>query len=208
MVLPDVALHIVQRGVARAETFFEDKDYQRYLALLGRFARESGCALHAYCLMTNHVHLLMTPPDAQACARLMKHLNQCYVQALNRSRNRNGPLWAGRFYSALVTSDRYALTCHRYIELNPVRGGMVAHPRDYPWSSYRANAEGQGHGLLQAHPTYAALSARPEERSSAYRTLFDGELPAADVEAIRRATRGGCRIGEPPKRRGPKKKKD
>ena len=174
LVLPGVALHIVQRGVARTTTFFADHDYARYLALLGRFAGELGCSIHAYCLMTNHVHLLVTPPDAGACARLMKQLNQC----------------------------------HRYIELNPVRAGMVGHPRAYPWSSYLANAEGRGNGLVRAHPTYAALSARPEERISAYRTLFDEALPAADVEAIRRATRSGRRIGDPPRRRGPKKKKD
>jgi putative transposase len=150
----------------------------------------------------------MTPPDAGACARLMKQLNQCYVQALNRALDRTGPLWAGRFNSALVTSDRYALVCHRYIELNPVRAGMVPHPRAYRWSSYCANAEGRRDDLLQAHPTYAALGARPEARISVYRTLFEGELPDDDVEAIRRATRGGCRIGDPPKRRGPKKRKD
>jgi len=132
----------------------------------------------------------------------MKQLNQCYVQRLNKSAGRSGTLWEGRFHSGLVSSDGYALACYRYIELNPVRAGIVADPRDYPWSSYRGNADGGLDSVLSAHPTYLALSDSPERRRLAYRALFDCGLRETDMEEIRKATRGGYRIGEPRRPRG------
>lgn len=208
LVLPDVALHVVQRGVNRGRCFLSEGDYADYLQLLSRCAREFACSVHAYCLMANHVHLLLTPHQAGACARLMKHLNQCYVQRLNKSNGRSGPLWEGRFHSGLVASDRYALTCYRYIELNPVRAGIVAHPGEYRWSSYRANAEDGFEPMLSPHPTYLSLSESPQARRSAYRGLFASDVPDSDAEEIRKATRGGYRVGEARKPRGrpPRKK--
>jgi putative transposase len=202
LVLRDVALHLVQRGVNRGPCFHSESDHAEYLQLLGCFATEYGCSIHAYCLMTNHVHLLLTPHQHGACARLMKQLNQCYVQRLNKSAGRSGTLWEGRFHSGLVACDGYALACYRYIELNPVRAGMVAHPGDYRWSSYRANAEGSFDPMLSAHATYLALSEAPERRTVAYRALFDCGLRETDMEEIRKATRGGYRMGEQRRPRG------
>ena len=202
VVIPDVALHLVQRGVNRGPCFFSEGHYRYYLMLLGRFARQFGCSIHAYCLMTNHVHLLLTPHGRDACARLMKQLNQCYVQRLNKAAGRTGPLWEGRFHSGLVASDSYLLACYRYIELNPVRAGMVAHPREYRWSSYAANAEGDVDPLISSHRSYLGLSDSVAFRALAYRALFESELDRFVMDEIRTATRAGRRVGEPRKRRG------
>jgi len=206
LVLPDVALHLVQRGINRQACFFSEADYARYLGLLTFFARRNGCSIHAYCLMTNHVHLLLTPHQHGACARLMKAVNQRYVQRLNFSAGRSGTLWEGRFHSSVVGTHAYALVCYRYIELNPVRAGMVGRPGDYPWSSYHANASTEAQPVLCAHDAYRSLGDSGQERSSTYRALFDVQLPEADLEAIRKATRGGYRIGEtrPPRGRRPR----
>ena len=132
----------------------------------------------------------------------MKQVNQCYVQRLNKAAGRSGTLWEGRFHSSLVASGNYALACYRYIELNPVRAGMVARPGDYRWSSYRSNAQGCSDPVLSAHDTYLALSDAPECRRSAYRSLFEAGLQESIVEEIRKATRGGYRIGEKRRPRG------
>lgn len=195
-------MHLVQRGVNREPCFFRERDYADYLALLAAAGRQSSCSIHAYCLMTNHVHLLVTPHHASACARMMKQVNQCYGQRLNNSKARTGTLWEGRFHSALIDTERYALACYRYIELNPVRAMMVSSPRDYRWSSYRSNAEGRFDPLLTRHPSYLALEAESERRCSLYRSLFDTALEQSVIDEIRKATRGGYRIGEQRPKRG------
>src|SRR5258708_5875627 len=202
LIFPDLAIHIVQRGNNRGRCFFSDFDYFRYLTYLEFFAARFGCAVHAYCLMTNHVHLLITPRAADACAHLMKYLGQCYVQELNRLLGRTGTLWEGRFRSCLVNSERYVLACYRYIELNPVRAGLAGHPSEYRWSSYRGNAGGQSEPLLDPHPTYPPLSTQPERRRRAYAALFDAALDAPLIDEIRLATRAGRMAGVPPNPRG------
>jgi REP-associated tyrosine transposase len=139
VMLAGVPVHIIQRGHNRDAIFFDAADYALYLQHLETLAAEFGCAVHAYCLMSNHVHLLLTPASAAACGRLMKHLSQRHAQYVNRTQRRSGGLWEGRFRSCLTDSERYLLACHAYIEQYPVRAGMVRRARDYPWSSYRAN---------------------------------------------------------------------
>src|ERR1700757_3980819 len=139
IILSEVPVHIIQRGRDGGACFFGDRDYVRYLDELRELAPQLGCAVHAYCLMTNHVHLLLTPQTTDSCALLMKRLGQRYVQYVNGNYGRSGTLWEGRFRSAVVQSERYLLACSRYIELNPVRAAMVGHPRQYRWSSYRIN---------------------------------------------------------------------
>ena len=194
LVVPGIALHIRQRGHNRERCFFGDEDYAHYLGLLGHFAREHACAVHAYCLMTNHVHLLVTPQAAQGCARMMKFLAQCYTQHVNRARERTGSLWDSRFRSCLVASERYALACYRYVELNPVSAGMVTHPRDYRWSSYRTNAEGAPDPIVQPHPIYPGVAH--------YGRLFGDALDPRVVDDIRKATSGGYAAGSIRQRRG------
>lgn len=197
LVLPDVALHVVQRGHNRGTCFTHDTDRLVYLTLLHDLSTKNGCALHAYCLMTNHVHLLLTPGDEHACATLMRNVGQRYVQYFNHRYERSGTLWEGRFRSCLVDSARYVLACHRYIELNPVRAGMAASAAAYPWSSHGANAGYVEDRSLSPHPEYLALSHDETSRQTVYRRLFDeGEEPAF-LAAVREATNGGFpMIGE------------
>jgi putative transposase len=195
LVVPDVALHIVQRGHCRAACFFDDGDYVAYLVALGTYASRFRCTVHAYCLMTNHIHLFVTPGDATGCALLMKHLAQRHSKRINARLARTGTLWEGRFYSALVTSSEYALACYRYIEHNPVRAAMVQHAADYHWSSYRANIQPEPRSLIRPHPAYLALGSDEPHRAIAYQGLCETPLQPDVVNEIRRATRSGHRVG-------------
>ena len=190
-------LHVVQRGNDRRACFFDDADRVVFLTMLAEAAIATGCVIHAYVLMDNHFHLLLTPSTDDGAARLMRLLGQRYVAFVNRHRGRSGTLWEGRFRSCLVDSEGYLVACYAYIDLNPVRAGMVANPRDWRWSSYRANAEGREDALATPHPVFAALGATPAARGEAYRTVIAARL-AADVEAIaliRQATAGNGSIG-------------
>jgi putative transposase len=195
-VLPEVPLHIIQRGNNRAKCFFGDADYLVYLDLLKHCADDAQCLVHAYVLMSNHVHLLLTPATAAAPASLMKALGQRYVQHVNRRYSRTGSLWEGRYRSSLVEHERYLLTCQRYIELNPVRAQMVAHPSEYRWSSYRANAHGEPSELIIPHAVFTALAPQPIARERAYRQLFDLPLATGTLDKLRRATNGNFALGD------------
>ena len=155
--LPGIPWHIIQRGNNRAVCFHAEEDYQFYLHYLKEFAGKFDCAVHAYVLMTNHVHLLLTPARADSAGLLMKHLGQRYVQYINRAYRRSGTLWEGRFRSCLTQSEEYVLACYRYIELNPVRAGMVLKPEDYRWSSYHVNGLGKPNALIAPHDEYRRL---------------------------------------------------
>jgi putative transposase len=193
-VLPGVALHIVQRGLSGNACFFERRDYAKYLQLLLECASRFACSVHAYCLMANHVHLLVTPHESEACGRFMKQLSQCYVQTINDRVQRSGTLWEGRYYSCLLTSARYVLACYRYIELNPVRAGMVRAPEDYPWSSYQIHGSGEPSSIVSPHIAYESLADEPDSRAAAYRLLCQNDA-TSDETAIRKATRRGCVAG-------------
>ena len=193
--LPDQPLHIVQRGNDRQRIFFREGDYALYRQWLGEAAREYGLAIHAYVLMTNHVHLLATPARAESAARTLQSLGRRYVRHVNAAERRTGTLWEGRYRAAAIEGEAHFLSCMRYIELNPVRAGMVAHPRAYRWSSHAANAGGVADPLLTEHALYRALGATPAERRHDYRALFRAALEPAFVEALRRATNGGWPLG-------------
>jgi putative transposase len=185
--LDGVPLHIVQRGHNREPCFFAEDDYHSYLHWLGEALVESECALHAYVLMTNHVHLLLTPRQAKTVPRLLISLGRRYVQYINRSYRRTGTLWDSRYKSSLVQADIYLLACQRYIELNPVRAAMVEDPADYRWTSYRANALEQADALLSPHMLYLALGRHVASRQAAYRALFRTQLDRAAIDDIRLA---------------------
>jgi len=201
-VVPGVALHVIQRGNNRGRCFFREADRAVFLNYLRRFAPSCGCLVHAYCLMSNHVHLLVTPHAADACGSLMKQLGQHYVQYVNRAHGRSGTLWEGRFRSCVAASERYVLACYRYIELNPVRAGIVSLAHEYRWSSHRANAQADGDTLLAPHPAYLALADSDATRRIQYRALFDAVLDPRLVDEIRGATRNGRTLGAARNRRG------
>ncbi len=195
LALDGVSVHIIQRGVDRGACFFTDDDRYFYLDQLAKAAAAHACALHAYVLMSNHVHLLMTPTHGQSLGKVMKQLNERYVQAINRTHQRTGPLWEGRFRSCLVDSEAYLLACYRYIELNPVRAGLVSHPQAYPWSSHRANATGMPGRPLTAHERFLALGPEPGTRGGSYRALIADAMENKTIDAIRIATRAGRALG-------------
>ena len=195
LLVPGVPVHLIQRGNNRSACFYADEDYRFYLEHLAEQATKHGCALHAYCLMTNHVHLLVTPQREDSLAQLMKALGQRYVQYVNRTYRRSGTLWEGRFRSCLLQEDAYVLACYRYIELNPVRAAMVAHPAEYRWSSYRSNAQGEANSLLTPHPLYRSLGSDGDARQANYRELFRFELDPGLVDEIRQATNGNFALG-------------
>lgn len=195
LALPGVPLHLIQRGNNRQACFFADEDYRFYLDWLAEHAGKTGCHVHTYVLMTNHVHLLVSADRAEAPGALMKALGQRYVQYVNRVYRRSGTLWEGRFRSCPIQEEAYLLACQRYIELNPVRAGMVEHPGEYRWSSYRANGQGEDNTLIRPHALYEALGLDLASRQAAYRELFRHELEPGVVDEIRRATNGNFLLG-------------
>ena len=186
--LPGIPQHVIQRGNDRQPCFFANADYLRYLTALRELAPRQGCAVHAYVLMTNHVHLLLTPASSGALARLMQSLGRRYVRYINDRYERTGTLWEGRYKACLVDSGRYLLHCHRYIELNPLRAAMVADPADYRWSSHRHNAHGMPDPLLTPHPEYLALGGDPDERRRVYRQWAMETVDPDEIAAIRQHT--------------------
>jgi putative transposase len=193
--LAGAPVHLVQRGIDRQACFFTDADRLFYLDELGDLAAACGCAVHAWVLMTNHVHLLLTPRDDDAPSRMMQRLGQRYVKAVNRAYGRTGTLWEGRFRSTVATDEAYVLACYRYIEMNPVRARMVATPAAYSWSSHRMNASGAPGGMLVAHERYLALGADGAARARTYRALFQEATADEELAAIRTATNGNYVLG-------------
>ena len=193
--LPGVPWHIIQRGNNRSPCFYADDDCLFYLESLKEQAEKFCCDIHAYTLMTNHVHLLLTPARHDSASLLMKNLGQRYVQYINRAYRRSGTLWEGRFRSCLTQSDDYVLACYRYIELNPVRANMVKHPGDYRWSSYRCNGEGKVNELITQHDQYQKLAVEEKERRAAYRGLLNSHVDEDLNKQIREATNGNFVLG-------------
>jgi putative transposase len=197
LVLPAVPLHIIQRGNNRTACFAGEADYLVYLALARQYAAESACQVHAYVLMTNHVHLLLSSGSKTGPSVLMRRLGQHYVQYFNRRHARTGTLWEGRFRSCVVEDERYLLVCQRYIELNPVRAGMAGDPAHYRWSSYRANALGVEDDLVTPHLIYTGLGMHEGERRAAYRDLFREAMPEHLLARIRHAGKANAVLGAP-----------
>ena len=195
LAIAGIPWHIIQRGNNRSACFYHDEDYLFYLKQLELQAGKFGCQVHTYCLMTNHVHLLVTPAAKDSASLMMKHLGQRFVQYINKCYRRTGTLWEGRFKSCLTQEERYVLTCYRYIELNPVRAGMVLHPQDYRWSSYAINAGGKSNSWITPHELYLKLDPSKEGRLAAYRALVAAAMNEADIKAIRSATNGNFVLG-------------
>lgn len=193
--LAGIPQHVVQRGINREPCFFADEDYHCYLHWLEKSADDWHCAIHAYALMTNHVHLLLKAEAGEGIAKLMQAMGRRYVQYINRSYRRTGSLWEGRYKSSLVQAETYLLTCMRYIELNPVRAGMMNDPGQYRWSSYRHNGLGQIDTRISQHPLYTALGADGPGRQAAYRALFRSQLDDEAIAEIRLALSQGQPLG-------------
>ena len=185
--VPGVPQHIIQRGNNREPCFFAEVDYQCYLDVLHEMAKRNHCHVHAYVLMTNHVHLLVTPFSEYSISHLMQDLGRKYVRYINHSYKRSGTLWEGRFKASLVDSDAYLLTCMRYIEMNPVRANMVNHPGEYNWSSYHTNAQDKPNTVITPHPLHESLGSTKAEKQHTYRELFRYHLDHTTLHDIREA---------------------
>jgi putative transposase len=193
--IPGYPMHIVQRGHNRAACFLEPSGYELYLGLLNELHERFRCEVHAFVLMTNHVHLLVTPKAADSASELLRRVNLRFVQAMNRRYGRTGSAWEGRFWSSIVETAGYFLATQRYIELNPVRAGLVRRPELYAWSSYRANAYGVPCPFLRPHAEFLALGSATDRRRAAYRNLFRERLDDSELDRIRVALRTNRPLG-------------
>jgi putative transposase len=187
---------VIQRGNNRASFFAEPQDYRFFLDCLMKACGVHGLLVHAYVLMTNHLHLLATPAHELSLPKTLQSVGRRYVQFFNGAYQRTGTLWEGRYRASVVDSERYLLTCMRYIEMNPVRAGIVERPCDYPWSSHRANAGGVHDPLVTAHELYCRLGRSVMERQEAYCELFRFQLSTTDVHSIREATNKNWALGD------------
>ena len=190
-----ISTHVIQRGNNKQACFGTDEDIKAYANWLREGARKHDVKVHGWVFMTNHVHLLLTPAESNGVSKLMQYIGRCYVRNFNHRYSRSGTLFEGRFKSCLVQDDHYALTCLRYIELNPVRAGIVQDPGDYQWSSYRHHAFGVAVNLQTDHPSYLDLSGDPATRHKAYRELFEETLTTEVVAKIRHCTNTGLALG-------------
>lgn len=193
--VPGFPHHVVQRGNDRQDTFYEANDYVAYLAFLEDAAEKHGMAVHAYVLMTNHVHMLVTPTESNSLSLAVQSLSRRFVTHINKTHCRTGTLWEGRFRSSVVDNDHYCLACYQYIELNPVRAAMVATPADYRWSSYRSNGLGMTDSLITPHPVYLALARTPSARTAQYRRMIGDSVQGDLVERFRFGVRKGLPVG-------------
>ncbi len=195
LTVPGYPHHVIQRGNNRQPIFVDETDYRRLLDELIEHARAREVAVHAYVLMSNHLHLLVTPESADGVPLMMQGVGRSYVRWFNRRHGRSGTLWEGRYRSTLIEAERYLLACMAYIDLNPVRAGMVAAPADYPWSSHAPLIGLRSDPLLTPHPLYWQLGNTPFDRERAYADLVAAGLNAEQRDAIARAAHSGWALG-------------
>jgi putative transposase len=188
--------HVILRGNNRQDIFRTAADYQRMLDLLFEQSRAHKVDIHAYVLMSNHLHLLLTPQEDQALPKMMQAVGRSYVQVFNKVHARTGTLWEGRYRSTLIQTDRYLLACMAYIDLNPVRAQMVAQPEDYEWSSYGHYAGRRTDRLIIPHALYWTLGNTPFAREAAYAELVHAGISADQQGALTGATLSGWALGD------------
>ena len=197
LTLPGYPHHVIQRGNNRQAIFAKTADYQRLLDLLDDNARQFEVAIHAYVLMSNHFHLLVTPQSSDGLPQMMQAVGRRYVRYFNDSQQRSGTLWEGRYRSTLIQTDRYLLACMAYIDLNPVRAGLVAQAADYPWTSHGHYIGRQMDKLVTPHPLVWALGNTPFAREAAYAELVQAGVNPVHQSALTQATLSGWALGEP-----------
>lgn len=193
--IPAQPQHVILRGNNKQPIFEDDDDRRMFLDRLREAARQHGLAIHAYCLMPNHLHLLATPANGRSLSVALQALGRYYVLYFNRRHGRSGTLWEGRYRATVIEAERYLLVCTRYIELNPVRAGLAERPESYAWSSCAHHVGLAVDALVTDHPLYWALGNTPFERQRAYQDSFAQPLPEADIKAIRDATQKGWLLG-------------
>jgi putative transposase len=197
LTVPGYPHHIIQRGNNRQPIFVDRADYELLLELLDEHARKQQVALHAYVLMSNHLHLLATPQTAEGIPQMMQAVGRRYVRNFNLRHARTGTLWEGRYRSTLIQAERYLLACMVYIDLNPVRAGMVGGPAEYPWSSHQHYVGRRSDKLVTPHPLYWELGNTPFAREQAYAELVENGISQAQQHALTDSALRGWALGEP-----------
>lgn len=195
LVVPDQPHHIIQRGHEGQQVFRDAEDHIVFLGRLKEASRLFKVGIHAYILMSDHIHLLASPSDQEGLARMMQWIGRHYVPWFNRKYHRSGTLWQGRYRTTVVDAEHYLMLCSRYIELNPVRSGMVANAADYPWSSYAHHIGLKLDPLITDHPVYWALGNTPFQREATYRNQADQGLTQDQVKTLSDATLKGWALG-------------
>lgn len=190
-----VAEHVIQRGNNRQVVFLRESDKKCYVTWLKQYAQKYEVQIHAWVLMTNHVHILCTPSSETGISQMMQSLGRMYVRYFNKSHKRTGTLWEGRYRSCVVQEEGYLMQVYRYIELNPVRAGLVKHPAEFSWSSYQCNGLGKTSDLLTPHPLYLSLGKNDFTRLDSYRAFIEQHFDSRLLEDIRRATNKGLALG-------------
>ena len=193
--VPDIANHVIQRGINKSAVFYEDEDYQHYKHILHKAAESSGVLIHAYVLMTNHIHLLATADSNRGISLMMQQIGRFYVPYINHKYGQSGTLWDGRFKSSLVDSDQYVLACMRYIEMNPVRAGTVKTPQEYKWSSYLCNGLDRLDRIISPPASYLNLALTKKKRLQVYSSLFTEHLDEGVLKDIRNCAQTGTPLG-------------
>lgn len=196
LTVPGYPHHIIQRGNNRQAIFASAADYQMLLGLLAENAQKFDVAVHAYVLMSNHFHLLATPQTAEGLPQMLQAVGRRYVRYFNDRQGRSGTLWEGRYRSTLIETDRYLLACMTYIDLNPVRAGMVAEAKDYPWSSHGHYAGLRADPLVTPHPLFWTLGNTPFAREAAYAELVRAGISPAQQSALTRSVLSGWALGD------------
>lgn len=189
--IADLPQHLVNRGNNRCDIFRAEEDYLFFLLALRDASVRHQVDVHAYALMTNHFHIVATARVATGLSDAMQVLGTKYVAYFNRRHIRTGRLFEGPFKSSVIDSEAYWFTCMRYVELNPLRAGLVSDPSEYRWSSYSANALGVQDQLIAPHPLYSALGASAASRQQSWRELCREAIPQEELFEIREAIR--CR---------------
>ncbi len=195
LVIPFQAHHVITLGVDRQAIFRCEEDYRTYLNWLGQAAKRFKVAIHAYVLMSNHVHLLLSPCDSEGLGRMMQWIGRFYVPWFNQKYARTGTLWQGRFKASVIDSETYFMACSRHIELNPVRAQLVSEPGEYGWSSYAHHIGSKNDPLITDHPLYWALGNTPFEREAAYQQLLQQTPSQAETEQLSQAALKGWPLG-------------
>jgi putative transposase len=195
LIVPNQPHHVIQTGNNDQDIFLDADDYQAFLGWLRTAAKNYKVAVHAYVLMPNHLHLLVSPADEDGLGQMMQWVGRYYVPYFNQKYARSGTLWSGRYKTSLIDAEQYFMLCSRYIESNPVRNGMVGNAADYPWSSYAHHAGVRPDGLVTDHAQYWALGNTPFQREAAYIALAEPALTAEQTEVIAKAVLKGWPLG-------------
>lgn len=196
LLIADIPYHVLQRGNNKNVIFFSEQDYTFFLDVLQEAKSKHPCYIYSYCFMKNHFHLLIEPKEKDNISLLMKLLGAKYVHYINRTYKRTGTLWEGRYRCSMIDRELYFLTCLRYIEMNPVRAGIVSLPELYRWSSYRVRAFGENNQIIDLDPWYKGLGKDAQERQFIYRKFFRNSLPDSNLDLIREKTNRNRIIGD------------